>query len=412
MGNRFPKPVAGSWGRRAELRLVRSPAGGNLSVSTLHVDDAPVVIDLKDNALVEARTVLGEKTFRSALAIERKRTERSKEPFLLMVVDDSTPQDPSGRVLEKVAPVLVHASRETDIVGWYKDRSSLGTLFTALAPGDRELIRATILGRLSPLLENELSDQEFNRIRISFHFFPDQWNGDHSGGSSDRTLYPDLTHPGSRRQSDLVMKRAIDIVGSLLVTLICLPLFLIIALAIKLTSKGPVLFRQSRVGQYGRPFVLFKFRTMHANNDPSVHREYVTKLIANQAESNGAKGGGTGVYKLTNDPRITRVGRFLRRSSLDELPQILNVLKGDMSLVGPRPPIPYELMVYETWHRRRVLEAKPGVTGLWQVTGRSQVRFDEMVRLDLRYATTWSLWLDLKILLRTPLAVVRSAGAY
>jgi lipopolysaccharide/colanic/teichoic acid biosynthesis glycosyltransferase len=122
--------------------------------------------------------------------------------------------------------------------------------------------------------------------------------------------------------------------------------------------------------------------------------------------------GQKGVYKLTNDKRITPVGKFLRRTSLDELPQLLNVLSGDMSLVGPRPPIPYELATYQTWHRRRVLEVKPGITGLWQVTGRSRVKFDEMVRLDLRYATSWTPWLDLKILLQTPLAVIRGSGAY
>ena len=122
-----------------------------------------------------------------------------------------------------------------------------------------------------------------------------------------------------------------------------------------------------------------------------------------------ATGNGEGVYKLASDKRITPIGRFLRKTSLDELPQFINVLRGEMSLVGPRPPIPYEVAAYQTWHRRRVLEVKPGITGLWQVTGRSRVRFDEMVRLDLRYAT-WSPWLDLKILLRTPRAVIK--GAY
>jgi lipopolysaccharide/colanic/teichoic acid biosynthesis glycosyltransferase len=149
---------------------------------------------------------------------------------------------------------------------------------------------------------------------------------------------------------------------------------------------------------------------MRVDNDPSVHREYVTKLIAGEADRVKAGAPGTGVYKLANDNRITRIGIFLRKTSLDELPQFINVLKGDMSLVGPRPPIPYELAAYQTWHRRRVLEVKPGITGLWQVTGRSQVKFDDMVRLDLRYATSWSPWLDLKILLRTPGAVIK--GAY
>ena len=383
-------------------------------MNTLHIQEAPGAIDLlRDCPPAEERTILAEKAFRNAITIERKRTERSGEPFLLMVVETAGADQPAAdvRLLDKVASVLLQSSRETDIVGWYQERRSLGALFTALAPDDRDLIRATILARLSPLLGNEMPADEFSRIRISFHFFPDQWSGDKSGGSSDRVLYPDLARTENRRQSGLVLKRAIDVLGGVVILLVCLPLFLAIALAIKLTSKGPVLFRQTRVGQYGRPFMLFKFRTMHTNCDPQIHREYVTQLIANQAERK-SDGQTTGVFKLIKDPRITRVGGILRRSSLDELPQILNVLKGDMSLVGPRPPIPYELSAYQTWHRRRVLEAKPGVTGLWQVTGRSQVRFDEMVRLDLRYATSWSLWLDLKILLRTPLAVLRGAGAY
>jgi lipopolysaccharide/colanic/teichoic acid biosynthesis glycosyltransferase len=151
---------------------------------------------------------------------------------------------------------------------------------------------------------------------------------------------------------------------------------------------------------------------MHINNDPSVHREYVTKLIAGQAEREASNGKGEGVYKLTNDRRVTRVGKFLRRTSLDELPQLLNVLEGDMSLVGPRPAIPYEVAAYDTWHRRRVLEVKPGITGSWQVNGRSRVKFDEMVRLDLQYARSWSPWMDINILMRTPAAVFRGDGAH
>jgi lipopolysaccharide/colanic/teichoic acid biosynthesis glycosyltransferase len=202
-----------------------------------------------------------------------------------------------------------------------------------------------------------------------------------------------------------------DIAGSALILILCAPLLLMIALAIKASSKGPVLFRQQRVGQYGQSFVFLKFRSMHTDNDHSVHREYVTKLIAGEAEHKPFNVNGDGIYKLTNDARVTRVGKFLRRTSLDELPQLVNVLKGDMSLVGPRPAIPYELAAYQTWHRRRVLEVKPGITGLWQVTGRSSVKFDEMVRLDLRYATSWSPWLDFKILMRTPGAVISGAGA-
>ncbi|HWO36283.1 MAG TPA: sugar transferase, partial [Candidatus Acidoferrum sp.] len=144
----------------------------------------------------------------------------------------------------------------------------------------------------------------------------------------------------------------------------------------------------------------------------AAHKEYVQKLIAGKADKQPSNGNGGGVYKLTKDPRITRVGCFLRKTSLDELPQFINVLKGDMSLVGPRPPVPYEVEAYDIWHRRRLLEAKPGITGLWQVSGRSRVKFDDMVRLDLHYARTWSPWTDMKILWRTPGAVVLGDGAH
>jgi lipopolysaccharide/colanic/teichoic acid biosynthesis glycosyltransferase len=143
---------------------------------------------------------------------------------------------------------------------------------------------------------------------------------------------------------------------------------------------------------------------MYANNDRKIHQEFIKRVIKGEHHAT-AQDGGKAVYKMTNDPRITRIGRFIRRTSLDELPQFVNVLRGDMSLVGPRPPIAYECEEYEIWHRRRVLEVKPGITGLWQVRGRSRVRFDDMVRLDLQYASTWSLWLDIQILLQTPKAL-------
>ncbi len=148
------------------------------------------------------------------------------------------------------------------------------------------------------------------------------------------------------------------------------------------------------------------------NNDPKIHREFVQRFIAGKDEKQAKNEAEPVVYKITNDPRITSVGKFLRKTSLDEFPQFWNVLRGEMSLVGPRPPVPYEFEVYDLWHRRRVLEVKPGVTGLWQVSGRSRTCFDDMVRLDLRYSQSWSLWLDLKILIATPRAVFTSEGAY
>ena len=384
-------------------------------MKSLHVENTSKTIRLLSDSLPACeRPLLPVAAFKSMIAVERKRTERTREPFLLMLVEagPESSEGDSAYILEKAASVLLLFSRETDIVGWYSDGRILGVLFTGLVLEDRKLIQVTILSRLTSMLGQTLSDDQFDRIRISLHFFPDDWESNTPGGTSDRVLYPDLLNRDRRRKLQLVMKRAIDVAGSVLILAVFLPLFLAIGLAIKLTSRGPVLFRQTRVGQFGREFVLLKFRTMRAGSDPGIHREYVTRLIRNQAETKLAAGKKQGVYKLTNDGRVTSVGKFLRRSSLDELPQILNVLRGEMSLVGPRPAIPYELAAYQTWHRRRLLEAKPGVTGLWQVTGRSQVRFDEMVRLDLRYATSWSLGLDLKILLRTPLAVFRGAGAY
>ena len=203
-----------------------------------------------------------------------------------------------------------------------------------------------------------------------------------------------------------------DIIGSLLALFIFSPLFLVVTIAIKLSSKGPVFFRQERIGRYGKPFVFIKFRSMYVENDTGVHKEWFRRFVSDQAERHPTNGTDTVVYKLTKDPRVTRVGKLLRRTSLDELPQFFNVLKGEMSMVGPRPPIPYEVDAYQSWHRGRILEAKPGITGLWQVNGRSRLAFDDMVRLDLSYARGWSLWLDIKILLQTPLAVLSAEGAY
>jgi lipopolysaccharide/colanic/teichoic acid biosynthesis glycosyltransferase len=360
------------------------------------------------------RDVLNESAFRCMIAVERKRTERSKEPFLLMLLEagNQPGSELRGTALDSMASALLASSRETDIVGWYKDRTTVGVMFTGLGANDKNSVLSTILGRVKAMLRDELVFSQFNQVGISFHFFPDDWDHGKFGRPSNPALYPDLIAPGRRRRSLLVVKRLIDITGSALALILSSPLFLAIALAIKVSSKGPVLFKQQRVGQYGQCFKFLKFRSMYVNNDDFVHQKFVTELISSDSKCEPSNSNGENLFKLTNDDRITRVGRFLRRTSLDELPQLLNVLKGEMSLVGPRPAIPYELAAYQTWHRRRVLETKPGITGIWQVTGRSRVKFDEMVRMDLRYAMSWSPWLDLKILLRTPLAVIRGHGAY
>jgi exopolysaccharide biosynthesis polyprenyl glycosylphosphotransferase len=202
------------------------------------------------------------------------------------------------------------------------------------------------------------------------------------------------------------LKRGLDIFLSLVLVALLSPLLVFIALCIKSRSPGPVLFRQNRVGKDGKPFTVLKFRSMRQDSDPRVHQQYVTNLIQNAVSPTGE----FGTLKMTQDSRVTGLGRTLRRFSLDELPQLVNVLRGEMSLVGPRPHLPYEVELYEEWQRSR-LAALPGITGWWQVKGRNRVSFDELVRMDIWYIKNMSLWLDLKILLLTPFEALRGKGA-
>jgi lipopolysaccharide/colanic/teichoic acid biosynthesis glycosyltransferase len=379
-------------------------SGGIANLDTLSAEVVPV----------EERGILNEGAFHRMISLERKRTERSRKPFLLMLLDmgNGLRSDNNNKALDTILLALSLSTRETDVTGWYKNNSVVGVMFTEFGVEDRNTILSTMMTRVSETLRNNLSSQQFGLISISFHLFPEEWNHDIPERPSNPTLYPDLARRDSAKKFFCAIKRIMDIVGSALALLIFAPVLLTIAIAVKLTSKGPVFFRQKRVGQYGEQFVFLKFRSMYVNNDASVHKAFVKQLIAGSAQSQPANGNRNGVYKLTKDSRITGIGSFLRRTSLDELPQFINVLKGEMSLVGPRPAIAYEVEAYDIWHRRRVLEAKPGITGLWQVNGRSRIKFDDMVRLDLRYAKTWSPWMDLKILLRTPVAVVFGDGAY
>jgi exopolysaccharide biosynthesis polyprenyl glycosylphosphotransferase len=209
----------------------------------------------------------------------------------------------------------------------------------------------------------------------------------------------------------LAIKRAIDIGSSLFVLVFGIPFYALIAVLIKLTSEGPVLFAQERIGQDGKPFKFYKFRTMVLNNDDEVHRQFAVNFIKGTVMNEVHPSNGQNVYKIVKDPRVTPIGKFLRRTSLDELPQFINVLKGEMSLVGPRPPLNYEIAHYKEWHKKRLF-AKPGLTGLWQVSGRSTVPFEEMVALDLYYIENWSLLFDLKIILRTIPVMFFGFGAF
>ena len=246
---------------------------------------------------------------------------------------------------------------------------------------------------------------EFRLAPNLFNFLPHKTSVEQIGVLPMVTLFCEPLSDAER-----IVKRVSDIVIAAAAILLSSPVWLLAALLIKLGSRGPVLFKQERVGMDGRIFLCYKFRTMQAGADENVHREVYEKNIAGGEDANAGSDEKPVFGKVRNDPRVTGVGKFLRRSSLDELPQLLNVLIGDMSIVGPRPPIPYEVEAYELWHRRR-LDMKPGITGLWQVSGRNRLSFDEMVRIDIYYIENWSLWLDLKVIFLTLPAVLRGDGA-
>jgi len=361
-----------------------------------------------------SRMLLSEDAFVSMLYLERRRAERASNRFVLVLVDVTKNLmgfSNKERTVQKIAKSLNEATRETDIIGWYVENSIIGVIGTELGDASNEVVQQKFLERMRSIFEVKMGWEKSSMISVSFHFFPEESDNGAGDHTANIKLYPEMQKRENARRFPLAVKRGIDIVGSLAALFFFSPIFAAVALAVKLTSKGPVLFRQERLGQHGKKFTVLKFRSMRTDCDAKIHQKYVEQFIAGQVDG---KSGETAkpVFKIQQDPRVTPVGRFIRKTSLDELPQFWNVLRGDMSLVGPRPSLDYEYRAYELWHRRRVLEIKPGITGLWQVEGRSRTRFDDMVRLDLKYARVWSVWLDLRILAQTPAAVIQGTGAH
>jgi lipopolysaccharide/colanic/teichoic acid biosynthesis glycosyltransferase len=355
--------------------------------------------------------VIAQELFGHVFTRERRRAERFDQPFvLLLIASDSIAL--SGTATEgittksqtlwtNVIDAVTTAAGDTAVLGWFQDHVLLGAIVPDdCASGLEARVRQELRGRLLATTADRISIT--SQVYSSGAPRPDE-----SGARGALHILRDASHHGNPAHYRL--KRALDWAGSLVLLLILSPVMLLIATLLKLTSPGPVLFRQTRVGQMAKPFTMLKFRTMRVNADPGLHHEFVTRFIRSGAQLHPA--GRKALFKLTNDPRVTPLGRILRKTSLDELPQLWNVLRGEMSLVGPRPPLHYEVEQYRYWHWRRVLDAKPGITGLWQVAGRSRTTFDEMVRLDIRYARTCSLWTDIKILLATPRAVMSGKGA-
>lgn len=357
------------------------------------------------------RTMFDEVLFKETIKRERKRAERSGLAVVMLVVGVQDTRLEDGTIpFMLIADALSAVRSDIGILGWFEQEALMGLILPDVEPAQLvsccEWLEAAFRNALAHRGGEDLTQRLVIRLRV----YPEPWKSDEAEHQQMEPLFFPELHPerwaiaGVHR-----LKRGVDILLSVLLLLLLSPVLLVIAGLVKLSSPGPAIFRQVRVGQMMTPFMMCKFRTMYANADHGVHHHYVSWFIT--SSDKGQEESKVEFFKLTNDTRITPIGHFLRRTSLDELPQLWNVLIGEMSLVGPRPPLWYELAQYKPWHRSRVLEAKPGITGLWQVVGRSRTTFDEMVRLDLRYARTMSLWGDLKILLATPAAVITGKGA-
>ena len=310
------------------------------------------------------------------LVREWRRAERFTEPFVLLLVElvevEGRPQSVSEAqpVWTRAIAALAASTRHTDVMGWFEGGTVLGVILTEIPQSEAATAElANLLRRqLAKRLEADVLDRL--TLRLHAHAHARQESGGPEGPRPADPLLLELCAPRNPSPVREAIKRGLDILGSLALLTVLSPLFLLIAILVKLKSPGPVFFRQDRIGQGAKPFTMFKFRTMHVDADRSLHHEFVTRFIQSSGQS--AELGENELFKITNDPRVTPIGRILRRTSLDELPQFWNVLRGDMSLVGPRPPLAYELEQYRSWHWRRVLDAKPGITGLWQVVGRSR----------------------------------------
>lgn len=341
--------------------------------------------------------------FLNYLRIEKRRAERSKTPLSIVLFsfqENGTKVGPKAYT-QKFLNYLDQITRETDIKG-YIDEGKIGLL---LPDTDEKGVKLCA--------EKIIQGNGYIPLSVITATYPDHiFQELLRQGENQPNLFPFYLEDSIKPlRFQRALKKVIDILGALTGIILFSPIMLIIALAVKINSPGPIIFKQTRLGLKGRRFPFYKYRSMYLNMDDRIHREYVSNLIEGQLEKINQGAQGNPFFKIKDDPRVTRVGKIIRKLSIDELPQFFNVLKGEMSLVGPRPPIPYEIEKYKLWHLRRILEMKPGITGLWQVSGRSKTTFDEMVRLDLRYVQNWSIRLDLKILFKTIKEVIHPQGA-
>jgi lipopolysaccharide/colanic/teichoic acid biosynthesis glycosyltransferase len=340
--------------------------------------------------------------FDDLLSRERKRSQRSKNPFAMIMIDMGLLISLTTKEsIRELVAVLDECFREFDIKGWHKEKRVIGILCPEIRCSKVELLQK----KVERAIEQTLPQTFRKNLTVSSLCFPQAASPE--SPKLDRCVYPELKTNCLKKIFSKTCKRSIDIILTSMLLAVCFPFMVLIAVVIKLTSPGPVFFRQERIGLGGAAFTLLKFRSMKVCNDTSVHKEFVTNFIKAQNTKSCET---SGAFKIVNDRRITFIGGILRKSSLDELPQLINVLRGEMSLVGPRPPIQYEVDIYDIWHRRRMMEVKPGITGYWQVYGRSRTSFENMVRMDIHYIQYRNLLFDMSLILKTPFSLVR--GAY
>jgi len=376
----LPAAPGGEWSGAANAPALTSPPAGPRARSTARVVDDEVVSGPE---------------FRRALEREKRRAERSQRALSLAVLRVPSEDDAGVLVAE-----LLDIKRETDLLGWL-DAATVAVLCVDTNAEGRE----GFLRKVSKLtVARDVATDAATFPEALFERLARDCAAD-VDAQAERLI------AGEAESASYAGKRTFDCLFAALALLVLAPLLLLVGLAIALDSPGPVIYRQKRLGRRGVPFTFYKFRSMWIDVDDRIHRDFVVGLIREGDAQPAPPGSRANPYKLSGDARITRIGRFIRKTSIDELPQLFNVLRGDMSLVGPRPPLPYEAANYEPWHLRRILGVQPGLTGLWQVEGRSRVSFNEMVRMDLRYLHKCSFGLDLRILLRTVRVVLMCDGA-
>ncbi|MFO0699153.1 MAG: sugar transferase [Nitrospira sp.] len=368
---------------------------------------------LESSASTACCPLMDEAAFRDTITKERKRSERSGRAMVLLLarILDTVEEDRKSALLAG-AKVFADHKMELDTLGWFEAGRTVGLLMPEIDSDDLSAACDRLKVECVNAIVRAVGSWAYDAVSIDLRRYPESEPvSEHVPDLMDPFLYPELSlGHGTSGGRTLLLKRGMDIILSVLLLALLSPLFCVLAVMVKCSSRGPIFFRQVRVGHLMKPFVIYKFRTMYEGADHRVHQDYVSWFIAESDQAQTEQK--PTVFKLTQDRRITPVGGFLRRTSFDELPQLWNVLTGDMSLVGPRPALPYEVQQYKPWHRGRILEAKPGITGLWQVVGRSRTTFDEMVRLDLQYARSMSVWFDIKIILATPGAMISGKGAH